>query len=54
MFTNIAMNFYHSCYQKELLLLSLLKSAHGKFAEISIETFIKAFLVLEFSLLSEL
>ena len=42
------MTVCNSSYQKELVLLPPLRSAHAKFVEISIETFIQASLVLEF------
>ena len=44
----------NTSYQKEFLLFSFLRSVHSKFWEISIETFIKIFLVLEFFLPSKL
>ena len=47
----IAINISNASYQKEFVLS--LRFAYGKFVEISLETFVGVFLVLEFSLPSE-
>ena len=50
----ITMNVSNDSYQKEFLyFFSFLRSAFSKFVEVSTETFIKNFLVLEFSVSSE-
>ena len=44
----IAINVANASYQKEFVSFSFSKSAYGKFVEISMETFIKVFLLLKF------
>ena len=46
----IAMNVSNTSCQKEFMRVPLLRSTYGKFVEISIESFMKVFLVLMFSL----
>ena len=50
----IAINASNASYQKKFLLFSFLRSAYGKFEEISREICIEVFLVHEFFLPSEL